>query len=1007
MPGGTGGRGASEGFQYQYLRTLEAMLELVEGQIHDIGSVRIDGPANGPRRTTSDDVVDFEFLSDKERCLLVAQVKSGGLTAELSAPAAFDVLRRMLAAKDADAYLLITNIHLNHRVERLQAVLACDDPGGIRTGLQELCAASPNCIRDLATMSDEQVGLLRRCRIISDQRSRLELRDNLRQRLRAYRSRQREGLGWESAGLMTNHLVAEILKRAAGEVGGIFTLDEFRKELQVDSSVLAIALGRWDWGMVLGPFPTVPNIVRKDLLREVNIFFDAPRSGRAVRRCSLVGLSGIGKTSLAALYVLDHADAYDVIFWTTADSWASLVASFQTVNNWLATGSSDAGDEERLLQDRVHAALSTTKLRWLMVFDNAGDASLVEPWIPRLGDGDVLITATDQTSWGLWEQCVQVEAMTDKEAVDLVRLRLRVTDESPSTPGSPSEALLHQLVDQLNRWPLALELACGYFNSCQLTVHDVPLYLERLKVRSLDDNLAVPPGYPRTLVAAIGLAVERIQDLGRASDDPSDAARLAIGLLLTASYFAGRQIPCHLLWASAFLDPDEILDTGLDGPLELDDPTLILEPLRVLRRDSLVRRDKPLCGADLQTCAADHGGGLDETVTINELVQEVLREILDRSGMAPLAISRAAYHTQVWIAHFTDKDEPIQLATLLPHGLALAEHARKLDLQDDCLALLWGNVAVAYQATGLLAEALHLLRQELAYLTQRAAPAPLLLLKVHVGLVDILRQIPGESRDAIAHLQHIYFMACLAATTWPERTADVVANAVVAADALLREKPDHPDVTKLRDVLLDLQERLPMTPVANVTRLAKRLHDMLTDGGSDAEAEDICRLALEAPDLGVQGRRQLAALLVEALALQDKWDEAAAEVQEMIQTVQRSRMYLQPAVTMIHNVGMRVCLLLVNDLAVGSLKLLNALTDLSDLIPEHELFLEADVPPKLKILRAAKALFGDDQLGAQWHLEAASLDGLGRPEDRSLTAWFAICAGLEQRLRRQNQPPRS
>jgi hypothetical protein len=60
------------------------------------------------------DAIDFYLVGGDRSPVLAAQVKSGGPGTEMSAPAAFAVLVRMIKARtSAKAYSLITNMRLH------------------------------------------------------------------------------------------------------------------------------------------------------------------------------------------------------------------------------------------------------------------------------------------------------------------------------------------------------------------------------------------------------------------------------------------------------------------------------------------------------------------------------------------------------------------------------------------------------------------------------------------------------------------------------------------------------------------------------------------------------------------------------------------------------------------------------------------------------------------------------------------------------------------------------
>ncbi|MCQ4080337.1 FxSxx-COOH system tetratricopeptide repeat protein [Streptomyces sp. RB6PN25] len=112
--------------------------------------------------------------------------------------------------------------------------------------------------------------------------------------------------------------------------------------------------------------------------------------GRAGARCALRGISGVGKSQIAAEYAHRFGNDYDIVWWVSASFRATAREQFAALapRLGLETGQ-ELGDRIRA----VHEALrtGTPYRRWLLVFDSADDMEQVEDLIPE-GNGHVLIT---------------------------------------------------------------------------------------------------------------------------------------------------------------------------------------------------------------------------------------------------------------------------------------------------------------------------------------------------------------------------------------------------------------------------------------------------------------------------------------------------------------------------------------------------------------------------------------------------------------------------------------
>ncbi|MDF6065966.1 hypothetical protein H8R03_28970 [Streptomyces sp. JH010] len=101
-----GGRVAARGFQYQYLRTVEALLAGM--QQGEATACRVEGPGNAVS-VHHVDSVDFDLINASGRSLLAVQVKSAGAGRTARAREAVSVLVHLVTGFEADQYRLITS----------------------------------------------------------------------------------------------------------------------------------------------------------------------------------------------------------------------------------------------------------------------------------------------------------------------------------------------------------------------------------------------------------------------------------------------------------------------------------------------------------------------------------------------------------------------------------------------------------------------------------------------------------------------------------------------------------------------------------------------------------------------------------------------------------------------------------------------------------------------------------------------------------------------------------
>ncbi|MFF4445988.1 NB-ARC domain-containing protein [Streptomyces sp. NPDC001502] len=974
-----GGQAAADGFQYQYLVTLEALLDAAEDRVSGVAAALIEPAITADQDSTDPDAVDFELVDHERTSLHAVQVKSGGSGAEMSAPDAFGILLRMIRARPrARSYQLITNMRLHPKAVQLNRILGMDDPHELRERLQRLLERS-RWRQEPAVMSDEDVSRLRRARVSVDLRERFQLRDQLRERMRRLRNEHRSGLGHESAGRLTNYLAFEIHRRASGEFDGLFSLAEFREELLTPGRHLAYELGEFDWGVMVNAVPAPPDVPRPELVGHIRTALTGGRGERAVSTCVVLGPSGIGKTSIAAAYAHDLADSYDHIFWVNGESSASLRASFQSLHDWLLPRNSyDAGADNSRLRDRVRTLLSASARPWLMVIDNVVDRRLLQPWMPTSGRGHVLITSTNQASWATHRARVVVQSMTPDQARTLIRIRLSPDEDWDAL----SERTASDLAQRLNYWPLAIELACGHLAGCEFGLNEAARYLEQIRDWALDDTASIPDGYPETLVGAIRLALQRLMD----KDELQPASTGAAHSLFPAAYFASRQIPIWLLYFSTLMSSDNAIQAGLRHPAVFSPaakvPFTAHEMHRALRTESLAQRDEPLCTLPQQEWSTAHCEGIDDTISINEIVQHVIRTLAERSSDVPEILSQAAFHAQGWLTAFIEADDEKHLLAVLPHVQSLADHASRLGIATDTLAVMWGNLAGAYVLRGKLDDAREAFENELAYLLTRREPAPLLELKTRTQLADVLRNTGETSAVWLHHLHRARDLAFQLADSRPEDVSLAVANCLTILASHTGRGAAQPEVQTLADDLESLRQRMPGTPHSQAQREIGQITLALSTGRmSDEEVEQRCRSLLEEDSLPRPQRLQVTGLLTEALAFQHRWSDALEHLQALCEYMVEWPLHPQLMARTLHNVGLRVGLAVASGVpecrtaftvligetdpspAPECRPLLSTLLSMVSHMPAGHLSLEAEVtcmPYKMQTLRLLDAVCDQD-----------------------------------------------
>ena len=170
---------------------------------------------------------------------------------------------------------------------------------------------------------------------------------------------------------------------------------------------------------------------------------------------ALCGLGGAGKTSVAVEYAHRHLAEVAVCWQFPAEDPAVLAAEFAVLAAQL--GAREVVDPRDPVAS-VHAVLARQQAGWLVVFDNAPDRASVEPFVPPVGPGRVLITTQNQH----WPpgQALDVPVLDPEVAADFLVNRT----------GDADRAAAGELAGELGGLPLALEQAAAYMQATGTTL---------------------------------------------------------------------------------------------------------------------------------------------------------------------------------------------------------------------------------------------------------------------------------------------------------------------------------------------------------------------------------------------------------------------------------------------------------------------------------------------------------------------------------------------------------
>jgi tetratricopeptide (TPR) repeat protein len=280
---------------------------------------------------------------------------------------------------------------------------------------------------------------------------------------------------------------------------------------------------------------------REDVLAGIyREFQEAPR-GAAV--CTLFGMSGVGKTQIAAEYIYRFQAAYDVVWWVPADQRGTLRQRLAELASALGivTGP-EYGERIRVVRDALRRGRPHS--RWLLILDSADEPDLIADLLPS-GTGHVLITSQNR-EWTEYNTArIEIPVYTRQESIAFIRRRATRLDEE-------SANLLAEALEDL---PLLLDQTAGWLNDSTMSVEE---YVELLETESdVEVGLRVAADFPMTFQTAWSILLNRLRETVPESVD----------LLRLCVFFAPGTIPVGLLRDASLQDWPEKLKDLMNDPL--------------------------------------------------------------------------------------------------------------------------------------------------------------------------------------------------------------------------------------------------------------------------------------------------------------------------------------------------------------------------------------------------------------------------------------------------------
>ncbi|KAJ5124771.1 uncharacterized protein N7515_008596 [Penicillium bovifimosum] len=262
---------------------------------------------------------------------------------------------------------------------------------------------------------------------------------------------------------------------------------------------------------------------------------------RSLRSFALHGMGGVGQTQIALKYANASREKFDCAFWIAAENLVTIGQSFREIAKRLGLIKPDTETDDNAVMLEVKQWLSSTKIRWLLVYDNAEDLNVLKHAWPAASTGSVLITSRDSTAaFSLASGGCQVTPFdTDTGSAALLNIL-----------GLDLESTIHQgeakaITSTLGGLPLALNQIGGFIVQRKIPLGKI-LALYTRNSTSVDAKGMMSMDYSHTLATVWEMALSQLSGSGTV---------------------------LHMILS--FLDSDYIDESLLkDGALHVDDPTL-------------------------------------------------------------------------------------------------------------------------------------------------------------------------------------------------------------------------------------------------------------------------------------------------------------------------------------------------------------------------------------------------------------------------------------------------
>ncbi|MGW0766709.1 FxSxx-COOH system tetratricopeptide repeat protein [Streptomyces sp. NPDC002676] len=365
---------------------------------------------------------------------------------------------------------------------------------------------------------------------------------------------------------------------------------------------------------------------RDDVLGVIHERLSGAERGAAA--CTLLGMSGIGKTQLAAEYAHRFSTDYDLVWWVNSDDHEVRRDRFGELAAELGLPiDGEPGERIRAVRDALRRG--EPYANWLVVFDGWDDSEGINALLPE-GSGHVLITSRNR-AWTEYTDVLEVPGFLRAESTAYLMRR------APHITAAEADEVAAEFGDV----PLPLVQAASWLGESRM---EVPEYLRMIRERKFStvDEPATGEGFPQSSMTSWSILLNRLR---RSQPQAMDVLKLCTA-------FAPGRIPLGLVHTCPQAElPEELRWMATDQPAWS-------RALDTLVNYSVLARD---------TGAPAEAGPFPESVHMHRLVQDIVFKLASDDSREQHRRAARALLTAADPGHPEDSRHWPRYAELLPH----------------------------------------------------------------------------------------------------------------------------------------------------------------------------------------------------------------------------------------------------------------------------------------------------------------------------------------------------